>query len=82
MKEQLRAGTKQPGEQPPHPLLISPDSLPASASIHMFEVRYSSSRSEKMMNLFLGLHVLDEVDNAIAVSVLVVVPGDKLDESW
>ena len=33
-----------------------------------------------MRLLSLGLHVLDEVDDAVGVAHLVVVPGDQLDE--
>ena len=33
-----------------------------------------------MRLLSLGLHVLDEVDDAVGVTHLVVVPGDELDE--
>jgi hypothetical protein len=32
------------------------------------------------LRMVLGVHVLDQVDDAVAVSVLVIVPCDKLDE--
>lgn len=41
----------------------------------------------KMMKMFsclgiLGLHVLDEIDNTVAVSIFIIVPGDKFDKGW
>lgn len=34
----------------------------------------------RTVNLVLALHVLDQVDDAVGVTELVVVPGDELDE--
>ena len=39
----------------------------------------SRSRSGDLL-VVLGVHVVDEVDDPVGISVLVVVPGDELDE--